>query len=76
MRYASLRAVGLPTGSGTTEGACKSLVMIRAKRCGQRWHPKGIKSVLTLRSLYMSNRLDTFWRVFVDKQCPDIQVAA
>jgi hypothetical protein len=28
MRYATLRRVGLPCGSGATEGACKSVVMI------------------------------------------------
>ena len=60
----SVRAFGLPTGSGTTEGACKSLVMIRAKRCGQRWHTRGVDSVLALRSYYMSERLPAFWSVF------------
>ena len=34
MRYATLRANGLPCASGATEGACKSVVMIRAKGCG------------------------------------------
>jgi len=57
MRYASLRAAGLPVASGPTEGACKSLVMTRAKRCGQRWHVPGLRSVLTLRALDMSDRL-------------------
>ena len=32
MRYASLRKSGIPTVSGATEGACKSLVMIRTSR--------------------------------------------
>ena len=57
MRYARLRIIGLPVGSGATEGACKSLVMTRAKRCGQRWHEDGIDAVLLLRGLLMSDRL-------------------
>ena len=76
MRYASLRALGLPTGSGATEGACKSLVMIRAKRCGQRWHPSGINSVLALRSYYMSDRLPAFWSSFSAQHRAPINRAA
>lgn len=57
MRYAGLRETGLPVGSGATEGACKSLVMIRAKGCGQRWHTDGIDAVLVLRGLLLSERL-------------------
>jgi hypothetical protein len=75
MRYASVRALGLPTGSGATEGACKSLVMIRAKRCGQRWHTRGINSVLALRSYYMSERLPSFWSVFSAHHRPMVQAA-
>jgi hypothetical protein len=75
MRYASVRALGLPTGSGTTEGACKSLVMIRAKRCGQRWHTRGINSVLALRSHYMSERLPSFWPVFASHNRPQLNAA-
>src|SRR5262249_47146938 len=37
IRYASKLKANLPIGSGVTEGACKSLVMMRAKRSGQRW---------------------------------------
>ncbi|MCP4603905.1 MAG: hypothetical protein GY847_25855, partial [Proteobacteria bacterium] len=62
MRYASLRKKGLPTGSGATEGACKSLIMVRAKGCGQRWLSRGVNSVLALRGLYLSERLPSFWK--------------
>jgi hypothetical protein len=37
--YASLARHGLHSGSGVTEGACKSLIAARAKRSGQRWRP-------------------------------------
>ena len=76
MRYASLRKMGLPCGSGTTEGACKSLVMTRAKRCGQRWHDDGINAVLTLRASYMSERLPPFWAQLADDYTARVRAAA
>ena len=60
--YATLRERGHHVGSGVTEGACKSLIMLRAKRSGQRWTPKGIHAVLTLRSLVVNERIQPFWR--------------
>jgi hypothetical protein len=62
MRYVTLREAGLPVGSGITEGACKSLVGVRAKRSGQRWHNKGLSSVMELRSIHQSKRLPKFWQ--------------
>lgn len=76
MRYATLRGKGLPCGSGATEGACKSVVMIRAKGCGQRWHRDGVTAVLTLRAAYFSERLPTMWRHFADDYSAEIQPAA
>jgi hypothetical protein len=76
MRYATLRAKGLPCGSGATEGACKSVVMIRAKGCGQRWHHEGVSAVLTLRAAYLSERLPTLWSHFADDYSAEIQAAA
>lgn len=76
MRYATLKKMGLPTGSGATEGACKSLIMIRAKGCGQRWHSKGVNSVITLRAMYQNGRLDSFWNNFLKQQKCNIQQAA
>jgi hypothetical protein len=76
MRYASLRRKGLPTGSGATEGACKSLIMVRTKGCGQRWHSRGVNSVLTLRGLYLSDRLSHFWDVMSAEREVEIREAA
>ena len=64
MRYARLRAVGLPLGSGVTEGACKSVIKMRTNGSGQRWRPQGLEAVLTLRSTHMSDRLPRFWANF------------
>lgn len=76
MRYASLRRKGIPTGSGATEGACKSLIMIRTKGCGQRWHSRGVNSVLALRGLYLSDRLVPFWRSMSKHREVEISEAA
>ena len=75
MRYASVRNKGLPTGSGATEGACKSLIMIRTKGCGQRWHSSGVNSVLTLRSLYQNERLKTFWNAMCEQKSLCVKAA-
>ena len=76
MRYATLRRAGLPTGSGATEGACKSVVMIRAKGCGQRWHEDGVNAALTLRAVYMSERLPTLWPHFAAEYIADVRAVA
>lgn len=76
MRYRRLRKAGLPVGSGTTEGACKSLIMTRAKRCGQRWHLEGLTAVITLRALEMSERLPPVFDLLARDYTASIRVAA
>jgi hypothetical protein len=76
MRYATLRMKGIPTGSGATEGACKSLIMIRTKGCGQRWHSFGVNAVLALRGLYLSSRLRPFWNAMCERRKEIFQNAA
>ena len=61
MRYARVRAVGLPVGSGTTEAACKSVIELRTNGRSQRWRPDGLDAVLMLRSIHVSDRLPRFW---------------
>jgi hypothetical protein len=76
MRYATLRRVGLPCGSGATEGACKSVVAMRAKGSGQRWHDDGVTAALSLRAVYLSERLPTLWPHFEADYSADVQAAA
>jgi hypothetical protein len=76
MRYVELRQAGLPCGSGATEGACKSVVMIRAKGCGQRWHEEGVDAALTLRAVYMSERLPTLWPHLANEYAAELKAAA
>ena len=61
MRYARVIEAGLPVGSGATEGACKSVIELRTNGSGQRWRPKGLHAVLSMRAIYMSGRLPLFW---------------
>jgi len=61
MRYADLRARGLPIGSGVVEAACKSLAMDRMKRSGMRWSQRGGQAVLTFRALIQSGRFQAGW---------------
>lgn len=76
MRYVTLRKKGLPCGSGATEGACKSVVTMRAKGSGQRWHEAGVTAALTLRSVYLSERLPTMWPYIAADYSGDVQAAA
>ena len=62
MRYATMRVQGLPVGSGTTEGSCKSVVGKRCKGSGQRWGEPGLRAALGLRSWYCSDRFELAWR--------------
>lgn len=64
MRYRSMRTRGLPVGSGVTESACKTVVNMRAKGAGQRWHCAGLRGVLNLRAINASDRFDAFWSYF------------
>jgi hypothetical protein len=61
MRYVMLRIQGLPVGSGTTEGAGKSVVNKRCKGSGQRWGQHGLRAALSLRSWYCSDRFSLAW---------------
>jgi hypothetical protein len=64
MAYSEYRSQNTPIGSGVTEGACKSVVNVRAKRSGQRWSQRGLTAVLHLRAVHESDRFDSFWSFF------------
>lgn len=61
MRYAAMRAEGLPIGSGVVEAACKTLVTQRLKQSGMRWSQEGGQAILNLRGWSQSERFDKAW---------------
>jgi len=73
MNYFEFRQKGLPIGSGVVEAACKNLIGARMKKSGMRWTIDGGQTVLTLRSLILSNRWETFWQHFLLQHFPHFQ---
>lgn len=75
MRYASLHAENLAIGSGATEGTC-GLMQQRVKRRGQSWEPRGLRGILTIRGLVLSDRWDTAWRAYAANHRTEVRRAA
>ena len=73
MNYFQLRQHNLPIGSGVVEAACKNLIGARMKKSGMRWTLEGGQTVLTLRSLILSNRWEGFWAYFISRHFPELQ---
>lgn len=66
MHYHAHVAANMPIGSGVTEAACKTLVKQRMCKGSARWKDTGATTVLTLRSLHLTNvRWDQFWKKYV-----------
>jgi len=72
MNYFELQQNKLPIGSGVVEAACKNLIGARMKKSGMRWTIDGGQTVLTLRSLILSNRWEQFWTFFVNRHFPEL----
>jgi len=70
MNYFELKQNKLPIGSGVVEAACKNLIGARMKKSGMRWSITGGQTVLTLRSLVLSNRWEHFWTFFINRHFP------
>jgi len=65
MNYAELREQKLPIGTGVTEGTCRHVVVDRLRRSGMAWSAAGGQAVMTLRSLFVSERYDAAWSVLL-----------
>lgn len=73
MNYFELRQKKLPIGSGVVEAACKNLIGARMKKSGMRWTIDGGQTVLTLRSIILSNRWENFWSYFIEQHFSEFQ---
>jgi len=49
------------------EAACKNLIGARMKKSGMRWSVDGGQTILTLRSIILSNRWESFWSYFIEQ---------
>jgi hypothetical protein len=75
MRYATRYAQRLPIGSGDTENTVW-LMQQRVKRAGQSWQPRGLRGILTLRSLVLSGRWDAAWTTYAATYHEQVRCAA
>lgn len=74
MRYASHYAANLPIGSGATESTCWQMQQ-RVKRPGQSWEV-GLRGVLAMRGLAVSDRWVTAWQPYAAKHRKEVRIAA
>lgn len=75
MRYASHYAANLPIGSGATESTCWQMQQ-RVKLPGQSWEPRGLRAVLAMRALTLSDRWTTAWPAYAARHRKEVRVAA
>lgn len=75
MRYATLRELGLPIGSGATESAARTLIGQRAKGRSRSWVEPRLRGVLRLRALRQSDRLPRFWSRFARRYTATVEAA-
>ena len=76
MRYAEMKAKGLPIGSGVVEAACKTLVTQRLKLSGMRWSNVGAQAILTPRGWVQSERFDKAWALIAATYQAEVTVLA
>ena len=61
MRYARFKSLGMFTGSGAIEAACRQIVAIRAKQSGMHQTVEGAADIIALRCQHASGRWDDLW---------------
>ncbi len=62
MKYRTFRRQGFFIGSGVVEAGCKTVIGSRCKQSGMFWGKPGAESVLALRCVGASRRLNAFWK--------------
>lgn len=61
VRYQHFREPGMFIGSGAIAGACKAIVVQRAKQAGMHWTTSGAADIIALRCRHASSRWDELW---------------
>jgi hypothetical protein len=74
MRYASLHERNLPVGSGATESTC-ALMQLRVKRPGMAWKPPGLRGIMTIRGLVLSERWGPAWDAYAAGKIQHVNLA-
>ncbi len=75
MRYASHYRADLPIGSGATESTCWQMQQ-RVKLPGQSWDVPGLRGILAMRALVLSERWRPAWQVYAATHRKNVRVAA
>jgi hypothetical protein len=76
MKYAELKTLGFPIGSGVVEATCKTLVTQRLKLSGMRWSTSGAQAILTTRGWDQSERFDEAWALVAAHYHVEVHVLA
>ena len=75
MRYATHYAAKLPIGSGATESTCWQMQQ-RVKLPGQSWDKPGLRGILAMRALVLSDRWSVAWQPYAATHRREVRVAA
>jgi hypothetical protein len=75
MRYAKHYAANLPIGSGATESTCWQMQQ-RVKLPGQSWDKPGLRGILAMRALVLSDRWSAAWQPYAATHRREVRVAA
>jgi hypothetical protein len=75
MRYASHYAASLPIGSGATESTCWQMQQ-RVQLPGQSWDKPGLRGVLAMRALVLSDRWRAAWQPYAATHRKEVRAAA
>ena len=75
MRYASFYDNNLPIGSGATESTCWQMQQ-RVKLPGQQWEQGGLRGVLAIRGLVLSDRWNSAWTHYAAHHRADVSAGS
>lgn len=75
MRYATHYKANLPIGSGATESTCWQMQQ-RVKLPGQSWDKPGLRGILAIRALVLSDRWSAAWQPYAATHRKEVRAAA